>query len=141
MKRGHVRAVIFLCAIGAVFGNRAFGWDEEGHVLITRLAVEGLPSTMPAWLRTPKVRARLDYLSTEADRWRGQGNVHLDHINKPDHFFDVEKIYPFGLSLKTLPPLRREFTDLLAKQRALNPGKFEAVGGHLRAPLRSGAIS
>lgn len=129
MNRGRISAIAFLCTIGFASWIPAFGWDEEGHVLVTRLAVEGLPSTMPAWLREPAVRNRLDYLSVEPDRWRGQDNVQLDHINKPDHFMDEEHLYPYGLSFRNLPPLRREFTDLLASKRALKPEAFEAVGG------------
>lgn len=100
------------------------GWDEEGHVIVTRMAWEKLPDDMPNWLKTPSVRYRLEYLSAEPDRWRGQHNVHLDHINNPDHYIDVEELADFGLSLKTLPPLRREFLDILATQRAQHPEKF-----------------
>lgn len=99
----------------------AVAWDEDGHAIVTLLAHDKLPADMPDWIRTPKVRARLVYLSAEPDRWRGQHNVHLDHINKPDHYLDVESLSDFGLSLKTLPLLRREFTDHLAVHRAEHP--------------------
>lgn len=124
MKRVHLRNAIILISVWALPGLQAFGWDEEGHVTVTRLAVESLPTSMPAWIRTPEVRTRLEYLSVEPDRWRGQDNIHLDHINKPDHFIDAELLQPYGLSLETLPRLRREFTDALATQRALHPEKF-----------------
>jgi hypothetical protein len=103
----------------------AQAWDEQGHVIVARLAIEGLPESAPAWLRTPRVRSRIEYLASQPDRWRGQHNVHLDHINGPEHYIDEELLEPYGLSIKTLPPLRREYTDLLATQRALHPDRFE----------------
>lgn len=99
-------------------------WDETGHVIVTRLAFEKLPDDLPGWLRTPEVRDRLEYLANEPDRWRGQKNVHLDHCNNPNHYIDEEYLYPYGLSLKNLPPLRRELLDIMAAQRALHPEKF-----------------
>ncbi len=105
-------------------GPFALAWDEEGHVIITHVAYEKLPPDMPAWLRTEKVRNRLEYLSAEPDRWRGQHNIHLDHINNPDHFIDAEDLKPYGLTLLTLPPLRRELIDLLAVKRTKEPEAF-----------------
>lgn len=118
---GRSLLITTVCLLPA---SSAFGWDEEGHIIVTRLAIEALPETTPGWLQAPQVRARLVYLSSEPDRWRGQHNVHLDHINKPDHYIDEELLFPYGLSIKTLPPLRREFTDVMATQRALHPEKF-----------------
>ncbi len=112
-------------ALLAISALPALAWDDHGHVIVTRLAVDGLPESAPAWLRTPRVRARLEYLASQPDRWRGQHNVHLDHANNPEHYIDEELLEPYGLSIKTLPPLRREYTDLLATQRALHPDKFK----------------
>jgi hypothetical protein len=100
---------------------KARAWDEDGHIIITRVAYEKLPADMPTWLRTGQVRNRLEYLCAEPDRWRGQHNVHLDHVNNPDHYLDAEDLLPYGLGLRTLPPLRREFLDLLATKRLQDP--------------------
>lgn len=112
-----------ICLLALAYSPAA-AWDEDGHIIITRAAFVKLPESMPHWLRTAEVRARLEYLSTEPDRWRGQHNVHLDHINNPDHYIDEESLHPYGLSIKTLPLFRREFTDILATERALHPDKF-----------------
>ncbi len=101
--------------------DTASAWDEEGHAIVTLLAHDKIPSDMPDWLRTPKVRSRLVYLSSEPDRWRGQHNAHLDHANKPDHYLDVEGLTQFGLTLQTMPLLRRQFTDHIAEHRAGHP--------------------
>jgi hypothetical protein len=100
-------------------------WDEEGHTLVTLLAIEKIPESMPDWLNTPSVRDRLVYLASEPDRWRGQHSVQVDHANSPDHYIDEELLRPYGLSIKTLPLFRREFTDILAAQRAVTPQRFK----------------
>jgi len=106
---------MFACA------TPARAWDDDGHVIITRIAHASLPDTMPAWLRADAVRLRLEYLSGEPDRWRGQDNLHLDHVNKPEHYIDEEMLHPYGLSLRNLPPLRRQYLDRLATYRAEHP--------------------
>ncbi len=117
-------ACLFALMAMSVLPTPARAWDEEGHVIVTRLAWERLPDDMPAWLKTPEVRYRLEYLSNEPDRWRGQNSVDLDHANSPNHYLDIDDLEPFGLTVMTLPPLRREFLDLMATKRAANPDKF-----------------
>ncbi len=123
-KSCFLAGLVLLVAAGV-----AGAWDEDGHAIVTYLAHDALPETMPAWLRTPQVRARLAYLSNEPDRWRGQRNPVLDHINNPDHYFDEEMAHPFGLSLKNLPRFRTEFSDLLASKRAASPEKYKPENG------------
>src|SRR5437667_9303078 len=96
--------------------SAAFGWDERGHVIVTRLAVGGLPDDVPEWVREPSSVERLCYLANEPDRWRGLKASPLDHWNKPDHYMDVEHLAQYGLSLKTLPRFRYEFVGRLAAE-------------------------
>lgn len=103
------------------FQRPVFAWDEDGHAIVTHLAIDALPADMPEWIRTPEIRERLVYLSSEPDRWRGQNNYQLDHINGPDHYMDEEKLHPYGLSLKNLPLFRVQFTDIMARQRTVDP--------------------
>ncbi len=124
-RAGGGRAAVLACGV-FLWIVPAQAWDEEGHVIVTRLAIRGLPATMPAWVRSPATESRLAYLSAEPDRWRGQDNVHLNHVNNPEHFMDEELLHAYGLTFANLPPLRREFTDHLATERALHPEKFEA---------------
>lgn len=114
-----------LVLVSALSASNASAWDEDGHAIITYLACDSLPDAMPDWIKSREVRERLVYLSSEPDRWRGQHNIHLDHINNPDHYLDEEKLHPYGLSLKNLPELRTEFTDILATKRTLYPEKFD----------------
>lgn len=121
----RVRILLMALLVCLMSGARAPAWDEDGHATVTRLAIDAMPETMPAWLRSPAVRARLVYLAPEPDRWRGQDHRILNHVNGPEHYFDVEDLADFGLGLDTLPPLRRQFLDILATRRALQPEQFK----------------
>lgn len=117
----RLAVVSSICLTLAAATQRAAAWDEDGHAIVTLLAHDKIPADMPDWLKKPEVRARLVYLSAEPDRWRGQHNVEIDHINKPNHYLDVESLADFGMTLKTIPLLRREFTDKLAVYRSNHP--------------------
>ncbi len=117
-------AVIFFLGGVALGTGGAYGWDEDGHVIVTRLACAKLPDNMPDWIKTPEAQNRIAYLCAEPDRWRGQHNVNLDHDNDPNHYMDIDDLPQFDLTLDTIPKLRREFTDLLATKRAATPNKF-----------------
>lgn len=121
LKQRHLvfLAVTVLCVCAA--NSKVCAWDEEGHAIVTRLAWEKLPPNMPEWLKDPRIRYRLEYLSSEPDRWRGQNSADLDHANNPEHYLDEEDLRDYGLSLKNLPPFRREFLDALANARAKDP--------------------
>jgi hypothetical protein len=101
-------------------------WNAHGHRLVTRLALEGLPADMPDWLRDPVVQQRVVYQSYEPDRWRSTRIGALHHINKPDHYLDVELLENFGLTLETVPPLRREYLRAMAIAKHLHPEQVEA---------------
>lgn len=116
------RTIVILLALAACAAARsALAWGAAGHVLVTRLAVAGLPEDFPAWVKQTDPVERLCYLCVEPDRWRGQGAPVLDHINNPDHYFDVEDLDAFGQDLMTLPRFRNAFIESLAAFRALHP--------------------
>ncbi|HVP11818.1 MAG TPA: hypothetical protein VMV94_11595 [Phycisphaerae bacterium] len=119
-------ALIFgLALVCSMATAPAMAWDEEGHITVAHLAAVKLPDTMPDWVRTPEVRSRLEYLSSEPDRWRGQHSIFVDHYNNPDHYMDEEQLHVFDLTFKTLPPLERQLLDRMAAERALHPDKFK----------------
>ena len=126
MKQNKAKWLMAAAVSTACSVSVAWAWDEEGHIIVTRLAHQKLPDRLPAWVRTPQVADRLAYLCNEPDRWRGQKSLDLDHTNNPEHYFDVDHLVEYGLTLKTLPPLRREFTDLLATARAQHADRFPA---------------
>jgi hypothetical protein len=96
----------------------AHAWDGHGHRIITRVAMEGLDPSMPAWLRAEEAIAACEDYSRTPDRWRGVKVAQLKHINDPDHYIDIEDLAPHALSLRTMPQLRHEYVKAIAAARA-----------------------
>ncbi|MDX2131153.1 MAG: hypothetical protein SFY69_03760 [Planctomycetota bacterium] len=115
LRFAAVLAVIVLCA------PRARAWDAHGHRLITRLALEGmrtvLGEAMPGWLADAKATAMVADQSNTPDRWRSVRVPQLKHLNDPDHYMDIEQLAEFGLSLRTIPPLRHEYVRVMSVAR------------------------
>lgn len=113
-------AVVMTCS------SHVKAWDAAGHRLVTSAALEGAlrDDGLPPWLGTPEMRARLEFQSAEPDRWRGQPSSILKHVAHPDHYIDVEDVEEYGLSLRTLPPLRNEYLKAMILARAAAPEKF-----------------
>ncbi len=63
-------------------------WQDEGHVLVNRVAAEGIPEEMPAFFRNAV--DRLEYLGPEPDRWREESEVTLKSSQEPDHFINLD---------------------------------------------------
>jgi hypothetical protein len=68
----------------------SFGWGNEGHRMINKLAAESLPADMPAFLHTQAAIDEIEYLGPEPDRWRGLAEPELNAAQAPDHFMDME---------------------------------------------------
>lgn len=109
----------FALTLAAVCGlaSPAAAWNAHGHRTVTYLALDGLPETMPAWVREAQVRDRIAYQSGEPDRWRATRLAALGHENSPEHYIDLEMLADYGLTLETTPPLRNEYLKamILAK--------------------------
>jgi len=115
-----MRLILTVCLVlGLIASAPALAWNAHGHRTITRLAVDGLPKEMPAWLKDPEVVARLAEQACEPDRWRGTKRLVLGHELHPEHYLDAEDLEQFGLTLDTIPRLRHEYTKamILAKDR------------------------
>jgi len=103
----------------------AWGWGAHVHRAISYLALDGLPAEAPPWLREPEVRRRIAFQSNQPDRWRGWKADVLRHENDPDHYLDVELLEQFGLTLETIPRLRREYLRTLAVAKHAHPDNVE----------------
>jgi hypothetical protein len=103
----------------------AWGWGAEVHRTITYLALDGLPPDAPAWLREPNTQARIAFQANQPDRWRGWDSNVLKHENDPEHYLDVEDLSQFGLTLDTLPKLRREYLRVMAATKVQHPDRIE----------------
>ncbi len=116
----HVRKLLSLACV-LLIAWPAGGWDAHGHRVITLLALEMAGDDLPAWLRTESVRARIATQSNEPDRWKGWQTDSLHHVNKPDHYLDLELLDEYGLTLETMPRLRREYLRAMVISRHLHP--------------------
>ncbi len=68
----------------------SFGWGSDGHKIVNRVAIETLPASMPAFLRTPQALDEIEYLGPEPDRWRSSAAPELSAAQAPEHFLDME---------------------------------------------------
>lgn len=85
-RRAAIAAVILtLAAAGS-----AAAWGAAGHEMIGRIAVEGLPSSMPSFFT--EAADQLAYLNPEPDRWRERALREMDEAYKYDHYVDLENL-------------------------------------------------
>jgi hypothetical protein len=89
-----------------------FGWGNEGHEYVNRVAAERIPAEMPRFLR--HAVAEITYLGPEPDRWRSPSEYALKNAQEPDHYIDLERVE----WLKPLPQGRYEFYRKLYEKRA-----------------------
>lgn len=119
-----MRRTLLVCLLLLAPVSHALAWDAYGHRLICRLAIEGMGQGLeggtPTWLTEPDSLARTADGATLPDRWRSTRVGQTTHVNNPDHYLDIEDLEPYGLTLRTIPPLRHEFV------RALVLGKEKA---------------
>lgn len=94
----------FLCLCAAPM---SFGWGNEGHRMINRIAAEKLPADVPAFLRAPDAINEIEYLGPEPDRWRSPAEPELNSAQAPEHFIDLELADRIG-------PLPRKRFDYIA---------------------------
>ena len=101
-----------LIALLSFQSANVFGWGNEGHEYINRVAAEHIPAEMPRFLR--RAIAELTYLGPEPDRWRSPSEYALKNAQEPDHYIDLERVS----WLDPLPPGRYEFYRKLYEKRA-----------------------
>ena len=112
--------------IGLIMASgAAWGWDAHGHRTITSAALDALPQELPAFLRDAELKAQIASNANEPDRIRNITEPAITHINGPDHYLNIEKLYPYGLSLETIPRLRYDYLGALVLARDHHPEKIE----------------
>ena len=115
MSKPHRRLLAFT-ALAAVCGwaGQALAWEDVGHRWIGVLGVGALPTTLPAFLRTPEAVRDVGEWAREPDRSRGAGRTH-DQDRDPGHFLDGDengKVFG-GPSIAHLPLTRSEYEKQL----------------------------
>jgi hypothetical protein len=101
-----------LLAAGAA--SPALAWEDLGHRWIGMLAMQSLPSDLPAFLRVPELARDVGEWAREPDRSRGSGRTH-DSDRDPGHFADVDDDGKLlgGPPLDRLPATRAEYEKQL----------------------------
>jgi hypothetical protein len=102
-----LRRVAALALLPLLSVPPSFGWGNDGHRMINRLAAEGLSPDVPAFLRSPAAISEIEYLGPEPDRWRSPAEPELSGAQAPDHFIDLE-------IADTIGPLPRRRYDYIA---------------------------
>jgi hypothetical protein len=109
-KRGLISWLLIVLVL--LQSDAAFAWGNEGHVYVSRVAAEKIPTTMPRFFR--RAVAEIAYLGPEPDRWRSPSEFALKNAQEPDHFIDLERVD----WLDPLPKGRYEFYKKLYEKRA-----------------------
>ena len=122
MRFLRLLAAAFACAL-ALQPLSAGAWGGAGHVIVSRVGMETLPDSVPAFLRTPQAIEEVALLGPEADNLKGAGTT-VDRDNDPGHYLDIgDDGRVMGIALGELP-IDREGYD--TRLRAANSDQYKA---------------
>jgi hypothetical protein len=116
----------------------SFGWGNEGHRLVNKLAAGTLPADVPAFLRSEAAVSEIEYLGPEPDRWRSRAEPELATAQATEHFIDLEPADALG----ALPRNRLDFEALVfahgqrPEKIGLQPWQTLEIWQRLKADLR-----
>jgi hypothetical protein len=134
-----------------VVPQQAWSWGHTGHVGISQIAMQALPSEIPAFVRSAQSIAQVGELGAEADISKttgivtsATGNITTtrtahDAERDPGHFIDVDDngiVIGGVIALNALPATRQEFDTL--QRTATSPGGQTQYGGYLPYALLDG---
>lgn len=130
------RASVASSLISLLATQPAWGWGQDGHRMINRLAIQYLPKEVPAFLRNGQALDTVEYLGPEPDRWRNRAEAELSATQAADHFIDGEYADLVGTPCAKGSPGCSSTGTMLPKKRydfirAL--GTYQAA--HLNLPL------
>ncbi len=131
-------AVVLTLAMQLLAPVTGYGWGNEGHRMINRLAASNLSADVPLFLRSPDALDQIEYLGPEPDRWRSHAEAELSAAQAPEHFLDLELAEAF----QPLPHRRLDFEAEVFSQGqrpekiGLQPWETVEVWQRLKAALR-----
>jgi len=113
-----VALALALLAAVSLSPATAFAWGTAGHELISRLAAEKLPASLPAFVRSPAAIAEIAALGPEEDNIKGAGES-WDADHDAGHFLDVgdDGSVAGVVRLNALPDSMAAYADALANAR------------------------
>jgi hypothetical protein len=139
MRIGLLHRLAVTVLVAALFTPLStFGWGNEGHRLVNKLAASTLPSDVPAFLRSEAAISEIEYLGPEPDRWRSHAEPELNATQAAEHFIDLELADALG----TLPHNRFDFEAVIfahnqhPEKVGLQPWQTVEVWERLKADLR-----
>jgi hypothetical protein len=111
-------------ALTALVPNSVLAWGSAGHRIIGEAAMRALPTSLPAFLRTPKAVLDVGEYSREPDRGKGAGREY-DSDRDPGHFLDLndDGTVLGGPRLDALPLTRPDYEKAL---QAVNQSSWKA---------------
>src|SRR4030095_16847683 len=97
-------------ALAASVPTSCWAWGATGHEMISGIAIEKLPDSLPAFVRSPEAAAEIAVMGRELDRSKGSGRAH-DAERDPGHSIALadDGSVLGALPLSALPPTRREY--------------------------------
>lgn len=117
MRGKRLAVLLSMLSLINFFDQAAFAWGPDGHRVIARLAVEGLPPETPKFFTD--ATEQLMFLSYEPDEWRNREEEKLSKTLRvdtdPDHHFFLELFNP-----QSLPEDRYSFLTVL-NQQSIDP--------------------
>lgn len=152
LRRIAMSAAATAGAFAALAPQLAWSWGHTGHVGISQLAAQALPTEIPAFLRSAQSIAQIGELGAEADESKTTGivtSVSNGRINTaptvhdaerdPGHFLDVDDtgvVIGGAVPLNSLPATRQAFDTL--QRAAANPAGQTQYGGYLPYAMLDG---
>jgi hypothetical protein len=114
MSRPLVSAALALATFTALPTAPVLAWGALGHRLISRVAAEQFPASLPDFVRDAAAIATIGALGPEADRLKGSGTS-WDADEDHGHFIDLgdDGLAAGIVSLDALPPSREAYDTLL----------------------------
>lgn len=113
--RPAVRLSALAVAVGLVLIPAvAVAWGNAGHRMVGMLAIQALPTEVPAFLRSKQAAADMGELAREPDRSKGSGRIHGTNRDAA-HFVDIddEGRVLGGPKFMELQPTRAEYEKAL----------------------------
>lgn len=119
----RIKSVLAAVAMTAMTATAVWAWGDMGHRLIGEAAIEALPNTLPAFLRTKAAATDIGEYAREPDRWRGAGKVHGVERDAA-HFIDLydDGMTFAGVDLDHLPGTKSDY-EAAVRAKGLEPSK------------------
>ena len=111
----HVVGWLVALGVGMAVGPApCWAWGATGHEWISGIAIEKLPESVPAFVRTPASIADIAAMGRELDRSKGAGRTH-DAERDPGHWISLadDGSVVGVLPLADLPDTREQYDTLL----------------------------